>query len=556
MVWSLPRALLATSVLLAALAPAASSQEVLFAFGGAGDAHSGWCSGGVGDINGDNFPDLILGAPEDNLGGDEAGRALLLSGRDGSVLFDILGESSFDHFGEHVAGTGDVDQDGTPDFLVGVPFGDGNAPGSGYAVVLSGLDASLIYRFNGDETGDTLGDTCEAAGDVNADGWIDLIVGGRGHDGNGVDTGIARVFSGLDGSELYSFIGTSTGALAGSVVDGVGDIDADGFDDVGVGAKGTTVNGLASCGQALIFSGFDGSLLRQIDGREAGDGLGKGLAGLGDVNADGVLDIAIGAWQVFNPSPNATGFGQVQSADDLTIVYKVIGDKIHDSIGVWVSSAGDADSDGHPDVAIGGPHYDFGGFFNAGRITVLSGIDGSLIYEVFGEGEGDGLGHHTADAGDVNQDGYDDLIAGAYWNDFGGHDAGRTYVFSGCPAVLERLGGDLAGSNGLPPNLAGCGLLEGGDPLTFRVINAPPSSVGALIIGLTEINLPFKGGLCVPSPDWMIFLPTTSAGSIDVAATWPNNLPPGFSTYYQFWISDPGAPTGFAASNAVLTRTP
>jgi len=550
MVRSIACALLATSVLLPALSTVASPQQVLLEFGGAGSAHSGWCSGGVGDVNGDNFPDVILGAPEDNLGGSEAGRVVILSGRDGSVLFDLLGESDFDHFGEHVAGTGDVNQDGTPDFLVGVPFGDGKAPGSGYAVVLSGVDAALIHRFDGEQTGDTLGDTCEAAGDVNADGWIDLIVGGRGHDGNGVDTGIARVFSGQDGSELYSFIGTSPGALAGSVVDGVGDINADGYDDVGMGAKGTTVNGLTTCGQALVYSGFDGSLLFHIDGREAGDGLGKGFAGLGDVNGDGTLDIGIGAWQVFNLSPNATGFGQVQSTDDLGILYKVLGVNFHDSIGVWVSSAGDANRDGHPDIAIGGPHFDANGS-NSGRITVLSGVDGGLIYQVFGEAEGDGLGHHTADAGDVNQDGYDDLIAGAYWNDVGGHDSGRTYVFSGCPALLERLGGDLVGSNGLPPNLAGCGKLEGGDSLTFRVINAPPSALGALMIGLSEIDAPFKGGVCVPAPDWLIFLPTSLAGSIDVEATWPTNVPAGFATFYQYWISDPGAPTGFAASNAL-----
>jgi len=539
---------------LAAAAPL-GAQQILYDFAGFGGAHFGWHSDTLGDINGDNFPDLIAGAPEDNFFVPEAGRVIVFSGRDGSQLFELFGEHTLDHFGEYVSGPGDVNSDGIPDFLVGAPFGDGHAVDSGYAELRSGADASVLLRFDGDLPGDTFGDTVEAAGDTNADGRMDFIVGGRGSDGNGLDSGIARIYSGLDGSILRTFYGSGPGALFGSATDGVGDVNGDGHDDVIVGARGASVNGMSRAGMAVIYSGLDGSVLLEIDGRAAGDGLGKGASGLGDVNGDGTIDVAVGAWQVFNTTPSNRGYVLVIDGTDGHEIYQVTGDHPLDTMGTWVDGAGDANRDGYLDFAVGSARYDCFDV-DTGQLRVFSGKDGSLIYLMCGLSGGDGLGHMVSLAGDVNQDGYDDLTAGSYWNDLVGHDAGATYVFSGCPAVLERVGTDLVGSNGLPPNLAGCGTLEGGARLTLRMINARPQALAALIVGLSQIDKPFKGGLLVPAPDVLIVLPTGLAGTIDIDHPWPQGVPSGFQTFYQFWINDPGAPTGWAASNALRAVTP
>ena len=134
-------------------------------------------------------------------------------------LFTVRGDSANDFLGCSVSGAGDVNGDGTPDLIVGAPYDDNNGDESGSVCVLSGLDGSTLFTFNGDSAGDRFGDSVSGAGDVNGDGRADLVVGAP-HDGG--NRGSVRVLSGLDGSTLFTFNGDSAGDYFGRSVSGAG----------------------------------------------------------------------------------------------------------------------------------------------------------------------------------------------------------------------------------------------------------------------------------------------------------------------------------------------
>src|SRR5690606_28077584 len=158
---------------------------------------------GAGDVNNDGFGDLIAGAIGDDNNGSGSGSARVFSGADGSILYTFDGDSADDQFGESVSGAGDVNNDGFEDLIVGASFDDNNGSNSGSARVFSGADGSSLYTFDGDSAFDFLGVSVSGAGDVNGDGFDDLIIGASFDDNSGSNSGSARVFSGADGAALY-----------------------------------------------------------------------------------------------------------------------------------------------------------------------------------------------------------------------------------------------------------------------------------------------------------------------------------------------------------------
>jgi len=246
----------------------------------------------VGDLNGDGCGEVVVGAPFDDRGGKNAGRVEILSGKDGSLLRAIDG-AAWDQLGSSVSGAGDVDGDGLDEVLVGVPFADQGAFNSGSALLLSGSDGTVLRSFHGTGIGDQLGSSVSGAGDVDGDGAPDLLIGVPGADLAGIDSGAVEVRSGASGELLRVVPGERAEERLDAAAP-LGDVDQDGRDDFAVGAASASGAG-AQAGRVRVLSGTDGGELLVREGRTAYDWFGAELAGLGDLDGDGRFELLVGA---------------------------------------------------------------------------------------------------------------------------------------------------------------------------------------------------------------------------------------------------------------------
>lgn len=300
----------------------------------------GDCVDIVSDVNGDDRPDMLVGAPAVYRPGalaNATGRATVYSGKDGSSLFDLGEDRKEANFGCSVAGLGDIDGDGRGDFAVGCTR---STRGAGFVVIYSGKQGSVLRQLDGSEGERGFGSSLADAGDVNRDGIPDLIVGSRKTEKGERDKGAARVFSGKDGKALFGWEGEAAHDYFGTSVESVGDLDRDGYIDLIVGAPGIDTEG-EHCGGIYVFSGKDGSVLLRRYG-EKGDEFGHHVAGLGDIDGDKTPDFAVGS--AARPAiGNKIGFVRVFSGRDGSVL---MGVPARSSCGL-----GDLDNDGFADFA-------------------------------------------------------------------------------------------------------------------------------------------------------------------------------------------------------------
>lgn len=393
-------------------------QASQFATGGGPLAFAGWSVMTVGDLDGDKQSDFIVGAPAASPGGRmNAGSAFVYSGSTGALLYQKDGTTAGDYLGVSVAGAGDVNGDGVPDFIIGASQA---ASGSllGIVYVYSGSDGTLIHQKNGSSLTDVfeLGCSVAAAGDVNGDGKGDFVAGAFFSSPGGIPhVGSAFVFSGIDGSALFRKDGEAENNSFGASVSGGADINGDGVPDFIVGAPNYDVPpGIARRdGAVYVYSGSNGALIYKRTGDIAyGDfHLGTSVSAAGDLDGDGRADFMAGA-----PFGNPGGTGKVgvvrvYSGVTGDIIRQFHGDVLNDQLGYSVCAAGDVNADGYSDVLAGG--LSVPGVAGTGKFRVFSGVDGTVLYEIQGQATDAGFGMAIGTAGDINGDGNTDFIVGA-----------------------------------------------------------------------------------------------------------------------------------------------
>ncbi|MEH2246169.1 beta strand repeat-containing protein [Nostoc sp.] len=516
-----------------------------------------------------------------------------LSDLNGTNGFAINGINPNDQSGTSVSSAGDINGDGIDDLIIGAQNADPNGSYSGQSYVvfgrkggfgpglnLSTLNGTNGFAINGINPGDESGISVSSAGDINGDGIDDLIIGAFGADPNGNGSGQSYVVFGrkggfnpslnlstLNGTNGFAINGINSGDESGESVSSAGDINGDGIDDLIIGALYASPNGNRSgqsyvvfgrkgdFGSSLNLSTLNGTNGFTINGINPGDQLGHSISSVGDINGDGIDDLIIGA---FDASPNVSysgqsyvvfgrkgGFGPSFKLSTLngTNGFTINGINQYDQSGWSVSSAGDINGDGIDDLIIGAFNASPNGYSSGQSYVVfgskggfdaqlnLSTLNGTNGFTINGINPRDDSGISVSSAGDINGDGIDDLIIGAFNASPNSDRSGQSYVLFGSKGGfdanfnLSKLNGTSGFAiNGINPgefsgtSVSSAGDING-DGIDDLIIGAPDASPNGEISGQSYVIF---GGKNIGSGSTINL--TGTAGTDTLFGTIGNNI--------------------------------
>jgi hypothetical protein len=415
----------------------------------------GFSVSSAGDVNGDGYSDIIAGAPQYDKGQTNEGAAFIYPGSPSGLTLNAVTlecNQNDAKMGYSVASAGDFNGDGFSDVIVGIPYYDAGANGTVKDVGIAKLYFGSAQGISANSTpkdlltghpSDYYGISVATAGDIDADGYSDILVGVLQNDYYQNNAGTVLIFYGAPTNyKGVSQLGVSKAeARFGYSVAPAGDVDADGFSDIIVGARFYS-NGVGHEGEgaAFIYRGSAGGIIDSpvvIEGDQYDAAMGNKVSSAGDVNGDGYSDILLSAFMYDNQHMNeGRVYLHLGSSTGINPTPERIfeGDQTDARIGASVACAGDVNGDGYSDILLGSQYFD-NGQNNEGAVFVYHGSKDGVVgtwASMLESNQVEGwFGTAVASAGDVNGDGYSDIIIGCYTFDNGQNDEGMVYIYHG-----------------------------------------------------------------------------------------------------------------------------
>jgi hypothetical protein len=479
-----------------ALSKAILAQGIIHTISGNND-DIGSSVAAAGDLNADGFDDVLVGAPKDDAGAVDAGSVRAVSGFDAQTLLVVNGIAAGSYFGSSLRTIGDVNADGFIDWVAGGPGG------SGYAHVVSSATGAVLYAIVG-SVGENFGFSVAGVGDVDGNGISDIVVGAPAASGN---FGAAYAYLLPASAPSKSYFGVGAGGMFGFAVAGPGDVDGDGTPDIAVGAP--------KDGQGLVkvFRGVTSSTALTLAGTcpdcITDPGIkalfGQSLAATGDLNHDGYADIAVGTIIDGSASEAWDSAGQVFSGSTGLKLFQVHAggpewSGFSSQLGaVRVGDAvGDLDGDGQSDLLVSSA-----GVLMAGGSNVVRAYSVPSLALIMSTNKA--AGGSCSGAGDVNGDGYADIIAGS---------PGKAFVLSTECHSSSPYGAGCQGHLSKAPSLSLAGCFVPGGTLTLRLDKASGTTNLVLLLGGHPASIPLIGDcvLLVAPPFASLVLPVPPSG--------------------------------------------
>ncbi|MBK7810818.1 MAG: FG-GAP repeat protein [Saprospiraceae bacterium] len=431
-------------------------------------AYSGISVGSAGDVNGDGYSDLVVGAYLYDNGQNNEGVALVYhgsaSGINTTVAALVESNQANSQFGISVASAGDVNGDGYSDIVVGAFLYDNGQNNEGAAFVYhgssSGISTTASAILESNQVAAILGYSVASAGDVNGDGYSDVVVGAYFYDNGQTDEGAAFIYhgaaSGVSTTAAATLESNQENARFGYSVASAGDVNGDGYSDVVVGAY-LYENGQNNEGAAFVFHGSASGISINpaviLEGNQASAEFGYSVASAGDVNGDGYSDVVVGAHLYGNgETGEGAAFVYHGSVMGTSNTAAAILESNQESAysGISVGSAGDVNGDGYSDLVVGAYLYD-NGQNNEGVALIYhgsaSGINTTVAALVESNQANSQFGISVASAGDVNGDGFSDIVVGAFLYDNGQNNEGAAFVYHGSISGISTTTTALLESN-------------------------------------------------------------------------------------------------------------
>lgn len=429
-----PSILTAAAAYFCALAPLAAAQQYGGAFeieqalynASAGEVYGSACAS-IGDLNSDGIGDLLVTAPgTDSAGLINNGAVRLLTGADGSLIHQFEGTADFERMGQAVVALPDINGDSIPDIAISSLKGDGEV------TLWSGADRTLIDTIAAPAGAHEFGCDLAVLPDISTNGVDELLIGAENTLVLGVAAGAVYAYDLDTRTSVQTVTGNALGDTFGCAVAAIADCNTDGVADYLVSAPGADPSGLTNAGSVYLISGFDGSVLLQMDGVRAGQFLGTSVRGLDDMNGDLVPDFAIGTVRDFPSGGSGLFVGSVaiHSGADGTELRRHWGKDNFESFGGAVIDTGDLDGDGLGDYAIGAA-----GDLYGGRVYVYYSSVDLLMTIMESEGAGDQHGTAIAAMGDHDGDGEPALLVTAPLADGSVVNGGAAYVREFTPCM-------------------------------------------------------------------------------------------------------------------------